>query len=67
MALTDRHVEFAQDGDLVAGRLVDTVVDPNGGLMTQRERVAVGVPTRDGGRAFLYRSSINAYYVSYTI
>ena len=60
MALTGRQVEFAQDGDLMVGKVVDTVVNPNSGLMAQRERVAVGVPTRDGGMAVLVGERVKA-------
>ena len=51
MALADRQVQYAQDGGVRIGRVVDTVVDPNSGVAAQRERVGVVVPTKNGGTA----------------
>ena len=60
MALAGRQVQVHQDGGVTVGRVVDTVIDPRSGLVAERERVAVQVPTRDGGTAVLVGEKIRA-------
>ena len=55
-----REVQFATEGDVTVGRVVDRVVDARAGFVAERERVAVKVPTEDGGFAVLVREQVRA-------
>ena len=59
MALASRKVEYAQEGDVKVGRVVDTVV--NSGAVAQRERTVVEVPTEGGKKAvFVWERFVKA-------
>ena len=60
MAYVGRQVEVAREGDVAVGRVVDHVVDSRTGLVAERERIAVRVPTEDGGTAVVMRERIRA-------
>ena len=53
MALAGREVQYAQEGNVKLGRIIDTVVDPDTGVAAQRERTMIAVPTEDGGAAIV--------------
>ena len=63
MAVSSRQVEFAEQGNVRVGRVVDRVVDANTGLVAERERVAVQVPTETGGTATVIGERIRAVHV----
>ena len=63
MAVASRQVEFAQEGDVRVGRVVDHVVDTGTGLVAERERIAVQVPTEFGGTATVIGERIRAVHV----
>ena len=63
MAVASRQVEFAQEGDVRVGHVVDHVVDASTGLVAERERVAVHVPTEYGGTATVVGERIRAAHV----
>ena len=63
MAYVGRQVEVAREGDVAVGRVVDHVVDPRTGFVAERERVAVQVPTEDGGTAVVMGERIRAVRV----
>lgn len=55
-----RQVQVAQEGDVTVGRVVDTVIDTETGIVAERERIAVQVPTEDGGTALVIGEKIRA-------
>ena len=63
MAYVGRQVEVAREGDVAVGRVVDHVVDPRTGFVAERERIAVQVPTEDGGTAVVMGERIRAVRV----
>ena len=63
MAVAGRQVEFAQQGNVRVGRVVDHVVDSAAGIVAQRERIAVQVPTETGGTATVIGERIRAVHV----
>ena len=63
MAYVGRQVEVAREGDVAVGRVVDRVVDPRTGLLAERERIAIKVPTEDGGTAVVTGERIRAVRV----
>ena len=58
-----RQVEFAKEGDVAVGRVVDTVVDPETGVAAEKETIAIAVPTKDGKTAILVQERIKAVQV----
>ena len=48
MALVEREVDLAQEGDVVVGRIRDTVYNPETDIMTERETIAIEIPTKNG-------------------
>ena len=63
MAVAARQVEFAQQGNVRVGRVVDQVVDSSTGLLAKRERIAVQVPTETGETATLIGERITAVHM----
>ena len=63
MAYVGRQVEVAREGDVAVGRVVDHVVDSRTGFVAERERIAVQVPTEDGGTAVVMGERIRAVRV----
>ena len=62
MAVASRQVEFAQQGNVRVGRVVDRVVSDTG-VVAERERVAFQVPTETGGTATVIGERIRAVHV----
>ena len=60
MAYVGYEVEVVREGDVAVGRVVDHVVDSRTGLIVERERIAVRVPTEDGGTAIVVEKRIRA-------
>ena len=61
MAVAQRQVEVAAEGEVAVGnKVVDVVVDKENGVIAQKEVVAVAVPNRSGGKDILISERIRA-------
>ena len=58
-----REVDFAQQGNVRVGRVVDRMVDADTGVVAERERIAFQVPTETGGTATVIGERIRAVHV----
>ena len=55
-----RQIRVARKGDVAVGRIVGTIIDPETGMVAEVERIAVQVPTEDGGTATVVGKRIRA-------
>lgn len=58
MAVVEREVDLAQEGDVAGCRIRDTVYNPETGIMAERETIAVEIPTENGETAHLITQEV---------
>ena len=60
MALAERTVEVAKEGDVTVGKITDTIVDEKTGVVAQKETIAMEVPDGHGGTNIVVAQRLRA-------
>ena len=60
MALAERTVEVATEGDVTVGKITDTIVDEKTGVVAQKETIAMEVPDGRGGTNIVVAQRLRA-------